>query len=323
VPIQLPYTGVTTTETIPAPFTNGGAVVDLTQKEDKPNKGVANGYAPLDANAKVPTANLPANVNADWTATSGDAQILNKPNSFAPSAHSHTIEDVDDLHAALEAAVQTTDARLSDNRAPTSHAHGNITNAGAVGSTADLPLITTTNGAITTGFFGQVVGSFSRGNHGHGNLDVGGRIPFITSAVASVTPAVAGSFDSVENGFYQVLQSGNTSAQVLIMGEVANPNNPRLIGVNIPGSGYTAGLATVNGIAVNIVIGSVFAAGKPLITGDNGLVTAGSFGTTANSFCAGNDSRLSDSRTPTEHTHAISQVTSLQATLTAFAIALG
>jgi len=39
------------------------------------------------------------------------------------------------------------------------------------------------------------------------------------------------------------------------------------------------------------------------------------FGTTANTFCQGNDSRLSDSRTPLSHTHAISDVTSLQTAL--------
>lgn len=57
--IQLPYTGVTTNETIPAPYTNGGGSIDLTLKEDKANKGVANGYAPLDVSSKVPTVNLP------------------------------------------------------------------------------------------------------------------------------------------------------------------------------------------------------------------------------------------------------------------------
>ena len=42
---------------------------------------------------------------------------------------------------------------------------------------------------------------------------------------------------------------------------------------------------------------------KPLITTTNGLVTAGGFGNTANTFCEGDDSRLSDPRTPTSHTH--------------------
>jgi hypothetical protein len=67
----------------------------------------------------------------------------------------------------------------------------------------------------------------------------------------------------------------------------------------------------------------VFSANLPLITTTSGVVTTGTFGTTANSFCAGDDSRLSNSRTPTSHSHSISEVTSLQATLIAFAIALG
>ena len=56
------------------------------------------------------------NVNADWNASSGDAQILNKPSTFTPS----------------------------------SHTHGNLTNDGKIGSTADLPVFTTTGGALAT-----------------------------------------------------------------------------------------------------------------------------------------------------------------------------
>jgi hypothetical protein len=42
-------------------------------------------------------------------------------------------------------------------------------------------------------------------------------------------------------------------------------------------------------------------ANLPLKTGTNGVVEAGSFGTAAGSFCAGDDARLSDARTPTAH----------------------
>jgi hypothetical protein len=41
----------------------------------------------------------------------------------------------------------------------------------------------------------------------------------------------------------------------------------------------------------------------PIITGTSGVLQAGSFGTTAGTFCQGNDSRLSDARTPAAHTH--------------------
>ena len=53
------------------------------------------------------------------------------------------------------------------------------------------------------------------------------------------------------------------------------------------------------------------AANKPLITGTGGVVQAGAFGNQANTFCEGNDSRLSDARTPVAHTHSKSDVTDL------------
>jgi len=56
------------------------------------------------------------------------------------------------------------DSRLSDARTPTSHTHGNITNAGAIGTTASLPIITTTSGVLTTGSFGTGAGTFCQGN---------------------------------------------------------------------------------------------------------------------------------------------------------------
>jgi hypothetical protein len=61
-------------------------------------------------------------------------------------------------------ACQGNDSRLSDARTPTSHTHGNISNAGAIGSTANLPVITTTSGVLTTGTFGTAASSFCEGN---------------------------------------------------------------------------------------------------------------------------------------------------------------
>ena len=52
-------------------------------------------------------------------------------------------------------------------------------------------------------------------------------------------------------------------------------------------------------------------ANLPLITGTGGAVQAGAFGNQANTFCEGNDSRLSDARTPVAHTHTKSDVTDL------------
>ena len=47
---------------------------------------------------------------------------------------------------------------------PASHSHGNLTNAGAIGTTANLPVITTTSGVLTAGSFGTGANTFCQGN---------------------------------------------------------------------------------------------------------------------------------------------------------------
>ena len=137
--------------------------------------------------------------------------------------------------------VVTTDSRLSDARTPLSHAHGNLTNAGAIGTTASLPIITTTAGVLTTGAFGTASGSFCQGN------------------------------------------------------------DSRLSDARTPTS-HTHGNLTNAG-----AIGT--AASLPIITTTAGVLATGAFGTTSGSFCQGNDSRLSDARTPLAHTQAASTIT--------------
>ena len=46
----------------------------------------------------------------------------------------------------------------------TTHTHGNISSSGTIGTTSGRPLITTTNGVVTTGVFGSASGTFCQGN---------------------------------------------------------------------------------------------------------------------------------------------------------------
>ena len=62
---------------------NEGDYLHLTQFEKAKLDGIQSG-------AEV-------NVNADWNAISGDAQILNKPTTFPPSAHTHTKSQITDF----------------------------------------------------------------------------------------------------------------------------------------------------------------------------------------------------------------------------------
>ena len=72
-------------------------------------------------------------------------------------------------------------------------------------------------------------------------------------------------------------------------------------------SGAVTSKQKIGDINTSGQIGST--ANLPLITTTSGKITTGSFGTSANTFCQGNDSRLSDARTPTSHTQASSTIT--------------
>jgi hypothetical protein len=120
------------------------------------------------------------------------------------------------------------------------HSHGNITNAGAIGTTATRPIITGTNGVLKLGSFGTTAGTFAEGNHTH---------TFGTTA-----------------------------------GTFCPGNDARLSDARTP-TAHTHGNITNAG-----AIGTT--SGVPIITGTSGVLQAGSFGTTAGTFCQGNDSRL-------------------------------
>ena len=128
----------------------------------------------------------------------------------------------------------------------TNHAHGNITNGGQI-PTADgqktIPLISAGAGYSSgSALINGIAVSISATS---GGMGAGGAITSVTAV---------GSFSAVGTGFYSIVQSGNTSA--------------------------------------NVILNNVFAENLPLITTTNGLITTGSFGTTANTFCQGNDVRL-------------------------------
>ena len=231
--------------------------------EIKSNKAVANGYAPLDANSKVPVANLPDLASLDAEV---DGKITTH-NSATTSVHG--IANTANL-------VLTNDARLSDSLTPTAHSH-------AISDVTNLQ--TTLDGKALS-------------SHTH--------------TIANVTGLQTALDGKQASGNYAPSTGISPSA---ITGTAVVTNDSRLSDSRVPTS-HTHGNITNAG-----AIGST--ANLPVITTTSGVVTTGTFGTTANTFCAGNDSRLSNSRTPTSHSHSISEVTSLQATLTAFAIALG
>jgi hypothetical protein len=85
------------------------------------------------------------------TANSSDATLLARANHTGTQTWSTITSTPTTLSGyGIADAVGSSDARLTDARTPTSHVHGNITNAGAIGSTSGQIVVTTTSGVLTT-----------------------------------------------------------------------------------------------------------------------------------------------------------------------------
>jgi hypothetical protein len=136
---------------------------------------------------------------------------------------------------------QGNDTRLST---PASHTHGNITNAGAIGSTANLPLITTTSGVVTTGAFGTTANSFCQGNdsrlsnartptsHTHSISDVTNLQTSLDDKVFTITPIFASwaiGTSGNDSGYFGDIEATGTSSSITGRAFVI-PFNAKLVG---------------------------------------------------------------------------------------------
>ena len=92
--------------------------------------------------------------------------------------------------------------------ASSTHVHGNITNAGAIGSTSDLVVVTGASGVLTTASRSGIDSrtEFTPASHTHGNITNAGAIgstanlPLITTTSGVIT---TGTFGSTANTFTQ------------------------------------------------------------------------------------------------------------------------
>jgi hypothetical protein len=126
-----------------------------------------------------------SHTHASADITSGTLAIARIPTGTTSSTvalgnHTHTFGTTSGTFC------QGNDSRLSDARTPTAHTHGNISNAGAIGTTASLPVITGSSGVLQAGSFGTTAGTFCQGNDSR-LLNISGSITGI--AVVTALPA--------------------------------------------------------------------------------------------------------------------------------------
>lgn len=173
----------------------------------------------------IPDARLSANV-----VLTGDARLTN---ARTPSAHagSHATGGTD--------AITPT----SIGAANASHAHGNITAAGAIGSTAGLPLVTQASGVVNVGAFGSTSGTFCAGDDARlsnsraptthaSSHQPDGSDPVLPR---SVTLNLSGTNNNLSVSGYDVVRV-TSAGNVTITGITASPAVPVLI-VNENGVG--------------------------------------------------------------------------------------
>jgi hypothetical protein len=141
--------------------------------------------------------------------------------------------------------VATNDSRLTDARTPTSHVHGGISNAGAIGTTSGLPIKTGTSGVLEVGAFGTSSGQFAQGNDA--------RFHDRSHAITSTSDHTAGNwkvFHSNGSGQLVELALGADGTFLKSNGTAAAPSfaTPAGGGSSITGTGFayvrTGGSAT-------------------------------------------------------------------------------
>jgi hypothetical protein len=189
-----------------------------------------------------------------------NAKLANMATATIKGRATASTGDPEDLSASSVRTLLNTD-QVSDARTPTAHTHGNLTNDGKVGTTANLPLKTGTNGVVEAGAFGTAAGSFCAGDDarlsdartpsthaashaagtkasfsGSGVSGLGTPVTIRANAVGTAGNSIVLSFDGVDD-----------VDTVLAAWNAANPSNQATLyvgdGTQVPDNGETITLS--------------------------------------------------------------------------------
>ena len=244
-----------------------------------------------------------------------------KPATFPPSAHTHAIADTTGLQAALDAKTATS---------RTITAGAGLTGGGDLSADRSL-----------AADFGSAAGKICQGNDtrlSDARTPVDGSVT--TTKIAAATLVTAAETIAANNNDTTIPTSAAVKAYADAfdggLADIVEDTTPQL-GGNLDLNGHTVGDATAADLTKLHGAGTLtgnntgdqdlsgLAPTSRTITAGTGLTGGGNltanrtlaadFGSGAGKVCQGNDSRLSDARTPTAHTHAIADTTGLQGAL--------
>ncbi len=169
------YSDLTGTPTIP------NSLDDLSGDSDDISEGTTNLFmTPLERSKLTGIApGAEVNVNADWNAVSGDAQILNKPTLGTAAA-----ADTGDFATAAQGSLANTALQPGDNISELVNDEGFVDAAGAAAA-APVQSVNGNTGAVTlnAGDVGAIPASEKGANNGVATLDANGQLQ--TSQVPS------------------------------------------------------------------------------------------------------------------------------------------
>jgi hypothetical protein len=193
-----------------------------------------------------------------------------------------------------------------------------LVSPGPQGASAAGGGVTSVNGATGAVVLGAADVGAAAAAHGHAIADVSGLQTALDGKAASSHTHGVGDVTGLGTAATRnVPATGNAAASEAVLGSDTRLTNARTP-TSHASSHSTLGDDPIDALSIGAApsvhphgnltsdgrLGTT--AGRPVITGTGGVVTVGNFGTNAGQYCEGNDSRLSNARTPTGHgsTHA-------------------
>jgi len=218
-------TGVTAT----SPISSSGGTAPVISIDN--NYGdTKNPYASKTANYFLAAPNGSAGVPTFRAVVAADIPTLNQNTSGSAGSVANAVTfnnagSGDASGTTFNGSAAKTISYNTIGASASSHTHGNITNAGYLGSTANIPLITGTSGIIQAGSFGSTANTFAQGNDSRFGVttnsvtfsNTGGAAvgtTFNGSAARTIDYSTVGAASSAHNhsGTYEpVISSGTTS----------------------------------------------------------------------------------------------------------------